>query len=183
MIIPNDDDQEQPKQTRDTSRVSLVKVSTNYQKKVDAMLVKMSIDQTIRIGRICKPENREMFVQAVKNFITSTNEGGGILFGNDWKTFRRSEMSHEWKPNKLFDATKPKINDPEIIKERDALIQWFGKYSKTSGNKRFVIGCSIYTDPNRFVSNLVANTKNTHTSSAPFKAAIHHLQTIKNFLK
>jgi hypothetical protein len=186
MIIPNDDDQDQPipapKKPAKSTRVSAVKVvPIEYQQKVNQMLSKMAIDQVIRIGRVCKPDNQPQFIQAIKNFIVSTPHGGGVLFTDDFKSFKRHRMFHEHE--KSVARSVGHVPDPIMITQRNGLIRWHRINQRTFDNAPFTIQGSTYTDPNKAINNHVNTSKHSKTGSAPFNAAINHLQTIKRHLQ
>lgn len=178
MIIP-DDHNEQPIEPRKSTRGSVVEVANNYQLKVNAMLTKMIVGQTIRIARVCKPETQPKFIQAIKNFIDDNPWGGGIDFTNDFKTFRRTETPDEWTGSRS--ATITPINR-EAVARRNSLIRWFRTYQKTTTIPKFTIQATTYNEPKRFIENMIATLKQSKHGSSPFRAAVNHLETIKNHL-
>lgn len=185
MIIPDGHEQPKKKTTpRKSTRVSVVQditVSPEYQSKVNAMLLKMEIDQVIRIARVCKPDNQPTFIQAIKNFIQSTPYGGGILFTNDWTGFKRHRMFHELESHNEIQGNRS-TRDPKAINNRNRLIRWFRIFQKTFDNQPFTITCARYNDPNKAINNMINNTKHSRIGSAPFNAAINHLESIKSHL-
>ncbi len=76
----------------------------DYTRTVFEFLEKAQPGQIFTIARICKPENRDRFIAAVKLWIESFPYGGGVEFNSDYtkvKTFSIEEyikpLKHEYK--------------------------------------------------------------------------------------
>lgn len=57
----------------------------DYTRRVFNFLENAKPGQIFTIERICKPENRERFIEAVKLWIRSFPYGGGVVLSNDYK--------------------------------------------------------------------------------------------------
>ncbi len=80
-----------------------------YTHKVFEFLAKATPGQSFTIDKICKSENRERFIEAVKLWIRSFPYGGGVTFNNDYtkiKIFRIPEIE---KINSLNDGRPANI--------------------------------------------------------------------------
>lgn len=67
----------------------------DYTHKVFEFLGKATPGQSFTIDKICKSENRDRFIEAVKLWIRSFPYGGGVTFNNDYtkiKIFRIPEI-------------------------------------------------------------------------------------------
>ena len=56
----------------------------DYTRSVFEFLEKAKPGQTFTIERICKPANRNQFIEAVKLYIRSFPYGGGVEFNTDY---------------------------------------------------------------------------------------------------
>lgn len=67
----------------------------DYRSKVFDFLDRMPVDSVYVIDRICKKESREVFVDLVKEYITSTRlvYSNGVEFTNDFTRIRKTDVS------------------------------------------------------------------------------------------
>ena len=66
-----------------------------YRKKVIDFLDRMPVGSVYIIDHICKTENKEMFIEIVKEYIISTRRAysNGIEFTNDYSRIRKMNVS------------------------------------------------------------------------------------------
>lgn len=175
MIIPDDHNQDTPKPVDKSSRVLDVPVA--YQNKVNTMLDKLPVGKRVRIGRVCKVETQPKFIQAVKNYICTHDNG--VLFSNDYTHFFKSEP---WTETKHETPTQTPMNR-EAVATRNSLIRWFRIRLKGDPIEPFTIVPATFNDPAGFIESMIGQTKHNTIGSSPFRAAINHLQTIKKHLE
>ena len=66
-----------------------------YRKKVIDFLDRMPVGSVYIIDHICKTENKEMFIEIVKEYIISTRRAysNGIEFTSDYSRIRKMDVS------------------------------------------------------------------------------------------
>ncbi len=63
-----------------------------YRDEVYKWLIQLPENKPVEIAKVCKPKNREKFVQVLKDFITYGDGeilGFGLEIGSDYQTFRK----------------------------------------------------------------------------------------------
>ena len=154
-----------------------------YQKKVNAALEKMTDGQRIRIDRVCKPENREMFIEAIKRFITSRPYGGGITFNSDWSGFYKSDVSWIDKSNRsnaFGDERSKRISEQRS--RRNAVIRFWRQTLKHDTLTKFCHNSAEYSidDPVGTIESGITALKGATIGSHPFRAWLERMESLAN---
>ena len=187
MIIPDDNhDKPQTNPTPKRHRGSDVfngEISDQYQQKVNDALIKMTDGQSIRINRVCKPRNREMFIEAIKRFITSQPYGGGISFTSDWESFYKSDVSWIDGTDRSDDFDKERAN--EIATQRKRRSTVFRFWRQTLKHETIIPFCHnsaeyAITDPRGTIESGLVALRSSQIGTATFNAWLLRMESLAN---
>ena len=185
MIIPDGHDNT-TKVTRKKTRVAAVGsdrfISNDYQKKVDEMLDKMEIGTSVRIERICRPENSSMFIQAIKNHLILRADDA-IRLNEDTKEFSRWETKDE-RAARVATVTRRggspiKRDNREAIARRNSLFRYWRKRMKSGSVPPFCHNAAEYADDgNAAIDNQLNTLKHAIVGSLSFDITITRIESI-----
>ena len=72
-----------------------MRTGDEYTESVFEFLDKAEPDKSFTIANLCKEENLERFIEAIKLYISSYAFGGGVEFNTDYTKIRKFEIPEE----------------------------------------------------------------------------------------
>ena len=130
-------------------------IPEKYQNKVNKMLDNLPYNERVRVARICKPENTEMFIEAVKRYMNEREWHGHISFTSEFAAFYKSRPWADDEPDTDFQIAQ-RLAYREAVARRNFAIESLKKRIANGETDPFWYDqASHVTDPIRFFENSI----------------------------
>lgn len=154
---------------------------SEYTAKVFRMLDRMPVGATVRIDKVCKPENTKAFIDAIKIWIDSNEGGKGVVFSSDWTKFTRRPYPSERIPKR-----EPHFrNDPKspeyiaAVKRAAVIVEWYKERLKRPIPPFRYNGCEYFAKPSATIQRMITVIESSTPMSRPFIAFVYRLEQVK----
>tara|TARA_R110000796_G_scaffold96178_1_gene201766 strand:+ start:8383 stop:8883 length:501 start_codon:yes stop_codon:yes gene_type:complete len=157
-------------------------ISDKYFAKVSRMLGKMPDGAVVRIDRVCVPENRVRFIQAIRKWIASQPVGCRVRFSSDGQKFMMTvkpikSFRDQWKSPDAGQSV-----DPVVIKSALNICKWHENRIKDPIQPFTLKGCEKFNDPVFTIIGFIKIVNAAKPSSKQFGAYVHKLEKMRDLI-
>jgi hypothetical protein len=150
-----------------------------YDKKVCRMLEKMPIGATVRIDRVCRPENKDRFVASIKMWIQRQPAGCGVTFSSDWTKYtKRADTIESDPPQSFF-----KEQNEQLMITAKKMIEWWAERVKRPIPPFTFNDCERFNDPIRSINGFIVRVQSSKPSSRTFTAYLYKLEMLRELVQ